>query len=289
MTDVFAESRYSGNQLATFLDASRFSDEEMGKIAFEIHFSETSFIYPDPEKNGGYRVRIFTPGGEVDFAGHPTLGTAAVIRKYLIHAPTGQVLLNLNVGPVPVRWVKQDDGTELPFMRQVKPKFGKSTDRNEMAGVLNLDPDDLDDRWPIEIVSTGLPHFIVPLKSMDALKRVSVHLENYGRLTGKAEAKVILVFCQGGYSKDQALGVRVFPIHYGIPEDPATGSGNGCLAAYLSKHRYLGSDSIRIRTGQGYEIGRPSQLFLVASEERDGIRVEIGGNVMFVAQGTWEP
>lgn len=287
-TDVFAESKYAGNPLATFLDGSSLSGGEMLQITREINFSETTFILPDEGKDGGFRVRIFTPGSEVDFAGHPTLGTAWVIRQHLIRKPVDPVVLNLNVGPVPVTWPDPDDGNSPLFMEQVEPSFDEHADQKTMAGVLNLNPDDLDSRWPVQSVSTGLPHFIVAVKDLKTLKKVRVNLDLYWALINQSETKSILVFCPEGYDASQALAVRVFGDYYGVPEDPATGSGNGCLAAFLVKYRYYGSDTIDIRTGQGYEIGRPSTLVLRASKQGESIQVKVGGRVVPVAEGYWE-
>ncbi|MBN2104526.1 PhzF family phenazine biosynthesis protein [bacterium] len=288
ISDVFAESRYSGNQLATFLDASSLTDEEMQHITREINFSETTFILPGSRKNGGYRVRIFTPGCEVDFAGHPTLGTASVIRNHLLGEPVDQVLLNLNVGPVPVTWQNPKNAGGLLWMKQVEPVFGGQMDAVRMAEVLGIDPDDLDEKWPVESVSTGLAHHIVPLKNKQALKKAKIQPAFYEPLINQTKTKSILIFCPEGYEDEQTLGVRVFDDYYGIPEDPATGSGNGCLAAYLVKHRYFGSHAIDIKVGQGYEIGRPSTLALKASDSQNRIQVQVGGKVVQIAEGFWD-
>ena len=288
ITDVFAESRYSGNQLATFPEASSLSVEEMQQITREINFSETTFVLSGPQDNGGYRVRIFTPGCEVDFAGHPTLGTAAVIRNHLGRKPVNQVMLNLNVGPVPVTWQDPENHEGILWMNQVEPVFGNSTDAARIAGALGLDRADLDTRWPVESVSTGLAHHIVPLKNMEALKKAAVQRAFYEPLISQSDTKSILVFCPGGYTDLQDLGVRVFDDYYGIPEDPATGSGNGCLAAYLVRHRYFGDSPVDIQTGQGYEIGRPSTLRLKAYEKAGRIHVKVGGKVIQIAEGVWD-
>ena len=287
LTDVFAETEYSGNQLATFLDGTLLSDDEMQKIAREINFSETTFIIPDQSNTNAYRVRIFTPGGEVNFAGHPTLGTAYVIRQTLMEREVSIVVLHLNVGEVPVDWVEMEKGPVIPFMRQKSPSFGDQVQPKRMANILNLNLDDIDEKWPVETVSTGLPFFIVPLKDAKALKKIMVQAGPYQDLIQNSEAKSILAFCPEGYTKEQTLGVRVFPIHYGIPEDPATGSGNGCLAAWLVKNRYFGTETVDISVGQGYEIGRPSLLRLKASRVQGDIQVNVGGQVRWVAEGYW--
>jgi trans-2,3-dihydro-3-hydroxyanthranilate isomerase len=283
MEDVFGESRYSGNPLAIFRNASVLTEQEMQQIAREINFSETTFILSDVEKGGGYDVRIFTPASEVPFAGHPALGTAHVIRERIIRSPVAEVVLNLMVGKITVQF--SPDG--ILWMRQSQPGFGECLPPDLVASVLNVSEDDIEADFPVEVVSTGLPCTIVPLKSMDALSRVRVDREKYEALVARTLAKVLLVFCPGGYMEGQRLGVRVFPLDFGIAEDPATGSGNGCLGAYLVKHRYFGSDSLDIQVGQGYEIGRPSVVYIRSREEGGRYAVEIGGRVFPVAEGLW--
>jgi len=282
--DVFAKERYAGNQLATFLDCDGLDGANMQRIASEIGFSETTFITDTREKNGGYDVRIFTPGREVDFAGHPTLGTAFVIRNNVAPGRPERVVLNLKVGQVPV--VLQDDG--MAWMKQVAPRFGKDLERNEVARVLGLSPDAIDQRWPVQEVSTGFPHIIVPLLGIRALKKVKIDRERYFQLVKGAWAENVLVFCMEGQEEGQDLSVRVFPIAHGIPEDPATGSGNGCLAAYLSRHRCLGGPEVDVEVGQGYEMGRPSTLYLRANDINGAIDVRVGGRVVPVASGEWD-
>ena len=285
-TDVFCQGKYSGNQLATFTHCASLSDEEMQHIAREINFSETTFIPSDEPKDGGYDVRIFTPLAEIDFAGHPTLGTAYIIQKHIIQRPVKRVVLNLKVGQVPVEFPDGNtDGTL--WMKQAEPTFGKALNVEPIVKVLSLEEDDIDIRWPIEEVSTGLPFIIVPLTSLDALRRVSIVRGLYDELIRESWAKIILTFCPEGYTEGQELGVRVFPIFLGIFEDPATGSGNGCLAAYLVKNRYLESEGIDLATGQGYEIGRPSHICLRAQKQDTGIEIHVGGKVVPIAEGRW--
>ena len=173
-----------------------------------------------------------------------------------------------------------------PF-QQAEPTFGKILDIERIAKVLSSEEDDIDTRWPIEEVSTGLPFIIVPLTSLDALRRVSISRELYDELIRESWAKIILTFCPEGYTEGQELSVRVFPIYLGIFEDPATGSGNGCLAAYLVKNRYFESDMIDLVSGQGYEIGRPSHICLRAQRQDEGIEIHVGGKVVPIAEGLW--
>jgi trans-2,3-dihydro-3-hydroxyanthranilate isomerase len=283
IVDVFAEQQYSGNQLAVFREAADIAPDEMQAIAREMHFSETTFVLSDTPREGGYDVRIFTPEAELPFAGHPTLGTASVIQQEILEQPVDQVILNLGVGPIPVTF----DSEGILWMKQIEPEFGKMLEADQLAPVLNLSADDFDARFPIEEVSTGLPHIIAPLKGLNALKKASVNKDLYFRLIEDAWAKPIMIFCPGGYDESQDLGVRMFADCFGIQEDPATGSGSGCLAAYLVKHRYFDSDDIDIRTGQGYEIKRPSTLYLRAAAQANSIEIFVGGKVVRIAEGTF--
>lgn len=288
IVDVFAEQKYAGNQLAVILDTDRtLSSDEMQRMALEMNYSETTFILSDSTVNGGYDVRIFTPDEEVPFAGHPTLGTAFVLGNILSETPLEQVLLNLKVGQISVTLSREAEN--MLWMRQIAPTFGDTLDPQGIADVLGLQPDELDTRFPIEEVSTGLPFIIVPLKSLASLRRCGVKREQYFNLIQERWAKAIFLFCPEPHEAREArntLSARMFADCFGILEDPATGSANGCLAGYLVKHRYFGQSRIDVRVEQGYEIKRPSLLYLQAEEDADGIHIRVGGKVMTVATGT---
>jgi trans-2,3-dihydro-3-hydroxyanthranilate isomerase len=279
--DVFAESKYAGNQLAVFRNAGEIPGAEMQQIAREINFSETTFILSDEPHNGGFNVRIFTPREEVPFAGHPTLGTAHIIRHEILQGRAESTCLNLKVGQIPVTFGADGYG----WMKQVEPIFGQQHPAESLAGVLGLEVDEIDARYPIQEVSTGLPFFIVPLKNLAALKKAKVNLEKCFDLVKDTIAKGILVFCPETHEAGNDISVRVFVDYYGVPEDPATGSGNGCLAGYLAKYRYFGKESIDVRSEQGYEIGRPSLLLLKAEEKDAKIEIFVGGKSIIMAQG----
>jgi trans-2,3-dihydro-3-hydroxyanthranilate isomerase len=283
--DVFAEEKYAGNQLAVVRDAADISDSQMQKITKEMNYSETTFILSDEPREGGYDVRIFTPAAEVPFAGHPTLGTAFVIRHEIAKQAVDTINLNLKVGQIPVSFSYSDGKPDVLWMRQIEPVFGQTIVSTDMSDVLSLDGGDVEERFPIKEVSTGMFFVIVPLKTLDAVKRAKVVRDKYFQLIENLQAKAILVFCPQTYNHDNDLNVRVFCDFVGIPEDPATGSGNGCLAAYLVKHRYFAKDQIDIRVEQGYEISRPSLLYLRAENKRGKIDVSVGGKVVMVAKG----
>lgn len=287
IVDVFAETKYTGNQLAVILGegVELLSDQEMLKIAQEMNYSETTFICDSEQQNGGYPVRIFTPKRELPFAGHPTLGTAYIIAEEIIKDSVNQVILNLAVGQIPVTWKTTESGKQILWMRQNSPEFNHIYDWQLLAPVLNLEPSDFDINYPIQEVSTGIPFIIVPLKTQSALKQAKVNIEHYSEFIQTTIAKEIFIFCPETHNPNNHLCARMFAPALGITEDPATGSANGCLAGYLSHYNYFGSDVVNIRVEQGYEIDRPSLLLLKAEKTGDLIQVEVGGNVIKVAEG----
>lgn len=287
IVDVFAESKYAGNQLAVFCGAgvAELSDTQMLQIAREINYSETTFIPSNQPENGGYDVRIFTPKKELPFAGHPTLGTAFVIQQEIINKPVEQVILNLAVGQIPVTFNYQNEAADVLWMRQNSPTFGEVLSTDTLASVLNLEVSEIDAIFPIQEVSTGVPFIIVPLKTLASLKKAKVNLDKYFELIETTEAKEILIFCPETYSNVNDLSVRVFAHSLGIPEDPATGSANGCLAGYLVNYAYFGKDAIDVKVEQGYEIDRPSLLLLQSQRKNSEIEVLVGGRVVMVAKG----
>jgi trans-2,3-dihydro-3-hydroxyanthranilate isomerase len=286
IVDVFAEQKYAGNQLAVFRDATGLSTDEMQALAREMHYSETTFILSDAPVDGGFDVRIFTPAAEVPFAGHPTLGTAYVIRHEIeaaldVARLADRVVLNLKVGQVPVTF--NPDG--YSWMRQVQPAFGPVHEAGAIAPILGLPVDALEETLPVQEVWTGLPFFIVPLKRLADLKAARVNRERHDAYIERTAAKGFFLFCPQANEPGHNLAARCFVDYYGVPEDPATGSANGCLAAYLSKHRYFGSPTVDVAVEQGYEIGRPSLLLLRAAEADGGISVQVGGRCLIVARG----
>ncbi len=297
LVDVFARERYAGNQLAVVTDAGDVDESQMQAFAAEIGFSETTFVTGEPT-DSAWPVRIFTPEAEVPFAGHPTLGTAHVVREHLADGRPDEVVLDLEVGEVPVE-VRERDGAETLWMTQQPPEFGDRLDHDDLADVLGLAPDDLGRDWPVQVVSTGLPTIVVPLADRDALERIDVDRAAYDAVTGDREAKNALAFCRDPRDDANDIADRVFAPFYGVPEDPATGSSNGCLAAYLARHGK--ADAVDVRVEQGHEMGRPSLLHLRAEdaggqsppsprsasprEDGDPVHVEVGGSVVEVARG----
>ena len=284
LLDVFTDRVCSGNQLAVVTGAKGLTARQMQAFAREMNFAETTFVMNDRPLGGGWPVRIFTPRHEVPFAGHPTLGTAHVIRNALLGGRVDRITLALEVGLTPV-FVERGAKHETYWMRQRFPTFGRRLPRKQVAPVLGLAASDLDSQ-PIEEVSTGLPFVVVPVRTRRALERIQVDRAALLKLVDGLDAKSIIAFAPGARSAGNQLSVRVFVDYYGVPEDAATGSGNGCLASWLVQHRYLDDDAIDVKVEQGTSIGRPSTLHLRAMRTSRGIEVRVGGGVVDVARGT---
>ncbi|MCY4069903.1 MAG: PhzF family phenazine biosynthesis protein [Chloroflexi bacterium] len=280
IVDVFTIGRkYTGNQLAVYLGDP--PTVLMQQLAKEINFSEITFVTSNRPEKGGYNVRIFMPEVEVPFAGHPVLGTAFVIRRELIEAEVKRVNLNLAAGQIPVSFA--DDG--VIWMRQNQPTFGQRFEPADLARILNVEEEDIDGRFPIQEVSTGMPFVLVPMASLDAVKRSQVNLDRLRALLGPHDAIAPAIFCAEALASENDIHVRVLDDVYGAPEDPATGSAGGCIAAYSVEYGYTGGDQVKLRAEQGYQIGRPSLLYLEAQRSAAGIDIRVGGRVELVAQG----
>ena len=285
IVDVFAVEKYTGNQLAVFTGIGDISGEQMQRIAKEMNYSETTFVVSENMRDRGYDVRIFTPEQELPFAGHPTLGTAYVLQQAIIKQAVETIILNFKIGQIPVTLHYAEGAVEWLWMQQKTPVFGSVLAADSLAQILNLGQDEIDSRFPIQEVSTGVPFIIVPLKTHSALKRIKVNKDKYFDLVNTTEAKAILVFCPETYNSENDLSVRMFADYLGVPEDPATGSANGCLAGYLVQYAYFGEEVVDVRVEQGYEIGRPSLLLLKAQKNAGVIEVSVGGKVVMVAKG----
>jgi len=283
IVDVFCEEKFKGNQLAVFLDAGSLDGAAMQLLAREMNFSESTFILDSKANDKGWPVRIFTPQAEVPFAGHPTLGTSWVIANELLGAQPAALTLDLQAGPILVRF-ESDASGELVWMTQNQPEFQDGPDAAPIAAALGLDLSDIDTRFPIERVSTGLPFLLVPVVSLQAMQKARVRGEAYDALCAQ-DHKAIFLFAAETVDPTNKVHARMFADAFGVPEDPATGSANGCLAAWLVRHRYFGAAEIDLTVEQGVEMGRASRLYLRASENEGTFSIQVGGRVIPVAEG----
>ena len=280
--DVFSSKALEGNSLAVFLDARGLSDAEMQEIAKEMNLSETTFILPRPAEAGrerGVRVRIFTVEEELPFAGHPTLGTAFALRGT---SGAEEIVLDLNVGRVPVRFEDAADQPAFGEMTQVDPTFGIRHDGEALARAIGLRIDDFDPSLPIETVSTGLPYTVVPLRSLDVIRKLRVNLVGAAEYLEKNGAKFLYFVTRETVDRTARLHARML---FYNGEDPATGSAAGCAAAWMVAHGVAEPDQ-RVLIEQGVEMRRPSRIFVRASRHDNRIvNVRVGGNAIEVMRG----
>lgn len=281
--DVFHSQPLKGNPLAVFTDARGLSSEEMQAIAREMNLSETTFILPRDaavEQERGVRVRIFTPEEELPFAGHPTLGTAFVLR-----AASGltEVRLELNVGTIPVTFSMQPDGRVFGEMRQRDPEFGSTYAREVVAPLAGMEVTDLEPDPPIQTVSTGVPFAIVPVTSLEAMQRLALGWRRLREFMSQGGDAFSFFFVTRETVAAQArLHARMV---FSNGEDPATGSASGCCAAWMVKHGVARSDE-QVMIEQGIEIHRPSEIFVRASLQDGRVtNVRVGGHVAEVVRG----
>lgn len=293
--DVFTDRQFGGNQLAVVLDARGLTSEEMLAITREFNYSESTFVLP-AERGGACRVRIFTPGGEVPFAGHPTVGTAHVLVALGRVPHVGgedTVVLEENVGDVPVR-VRHAAGAAEPSFAQLSvaqlPEERSAPDIATLARVLSLAPDDfVGGDWAPVTASCGLPFVIAPLRTRGAVSRARVNLDAWERaFAPDAWSREIMVVAMEPDSTSGAdARARVFVPGLSVPEDPATGSANAALAGFLANRTQRLDGTLRWLVDQGVEMGRPSRLELEADKQGGTITaVRVGGSAVIVSRGT---
>jgi len=250
-----------------------------------MNYAETTFVNSKCQPDGGYSTRIFTPAQELPFAGHPTLGTAWVIRHFIETNNPPVIHLNLGVGRVSVDFTTSDDGREYPWFTAPPVKLGRTIEPDRITSALNLSIDEIENKAPVQELDAGIVIICVPLVSLDALQRAHLDLQAFAPLKNEGFSPFVYLFCTETLSPDNNLCARFFFDAHGVREDSATGSATACLGAYLLKHNYLSKTYFSLQIEQGYEIDRPSLLFLKAGE-KDGIQeVFVGGNVIETMRG----
>jgi trans-2,3-dihydro-3-hydroxyanthranilate isomerase len=290
--DVFSSRIFEGNPLAIFLDARGISDQEMQALAQEMNLAETTFILPREaavERERGVRVRIFTVQEELPFAGHPTLGTAFQLRgSQLLGSQlresrgADEIVLDLNVGKVPVRFEERPGQPIFGEMTQVNPEFGEGHDREAVVRAVGLKDGDIDPSLPIQTISTGVPFTIVPLRGLEIIRNLRVDMRGSEEYLERAGGKFFYFVSRETVDPAARLHARMM---FYNGEDPATGSAAGCAAAWMVAHGVAQPDE-RVLIEQGVEMKRPSRIFVRASRQDDRVvNVRVGGNVVEVLRG----
>ncbi len=270
IVDVFTSTRFAGNQLGVFTNATGMTDVEMQSLARELNFSETSFVLP-PEAGGDIRMRIFTPVSELAFAGHPTLGTA-----FAVAGPLQSVVLRIETGAGIVPVALEREGARLVFgrMQQPLPTATDVADPGPLLEALGLSSSAL----PVARYDNGIVHLIVTLQSDAEVAALKPDMRLLAQAAGVATVSCLAV-------TGLRVKTRVFCPELGVGEDAATGSAAGPVAVHLSHHGQIAwGDEIEI--SQGAEIGRPSTLYARAEGGPEGpTQVEVGGSAIVVARG----
>ena len=293
--DVFTDAIFGGNQLAVFPDATGIPEERLLDITREFNYSETVFVYPPSSSAFTRRLRIFTPGGEVPFAGHPTVGTAhvlAAIGDIPLSGAQTKIVLEEKVGPVPVT-IFAEEGRPVRAQLSVAklPATGAPPpSRERLAEVLGLEPGELlGGAMAPQAVSCGLPFLFVPLRDRGAVAKARVRVERWEAILGKYEAREMFVFARGGERPGTDIRARMFAPGISVPEDPATGSACAALGGYLAARDARGEGTLRWIVEQGFEMGRPSILEIEVDKQGGAITaVRVAGATVMVSEGTME-
>jgi len=296
--DVFAKQPFQGNPLAVFPDARGLSGRQMQLLAREMNLSETTFVLP-PSKGSGAdaKVRIFTPDTEIPYAGHPTIGTFHVLAtegRIPVSDGVTVVRMEAKAGVLPVEIFSRKGTVSRVVTVQSRPVFSPVLrDTNTLLSALSLRKSDLDlARAPPQLVSTGLPWLIVPVRSRRALERIAVNAQAFADVVGGLPKGVVDIYvtCLDPIKSGSTSHSRAFSLVSGsVVEDPATGSASGCLGAYLVSHGLVDlRRSVKMVNEQGYEIGRPSRISVEVRTSEDGSidSVRVGGSVVEIMRGT---
>jgi len=295
--DVFARRPFGGNPLAVFPDARGLSSREMQLLAKEMNLSETTFVLPPSKGSGGdFRVRIFVPDMEIPYAGHPTIGTFYVLAKegrIELRSPVTTVMMEAKAGVMPVEIHSSRGRITKVVTVQNRPVFGTVfEDIRPFADALSLKPSDFDPKkMPVQLVSTGLPWVIVPVRSRKAVERASGNASAFAEAIKPLPKGVVdlYVTCLEPLEHGSTTHSRGFSlVSRNVVEDPATGSASGCLGAYLVARGLVKcARTVRIVNEQGYELGRPSKIEIEVRCSDDGSPelVKVGGPVVHMMDG----
>jgi trans-2,3-dihydro-3-hydroxyanthranilate isomerase len=290
--DVFTDHPFGGNPLAVFIDVPELPTDFMQKIARELNLSETVFVVKPHNARALRRLRIFTPFQELPFAGHPTIGAAyALLEEGLtgVHGKSGHFLLEEEVGLVPIDVRHEDSGLWFVQLTAAKlPERGPSApSRAELAKLLSLPESEiLHDADFAEFYSCGVPYLFVPVRNRDALRSVAIDPAASRKLQVTAGASQVFAFCYDPERENSNIRARMFAQELGVTEDPATGSAVAALAGYLTKRSWHKDGTLKWTIEQGFEMGRPSLLYLEADIAGGAVTaVRVGGNAVRMSEG----
>jgi trans-2,3-dihydro-3-hydroxyanthranilate isomerase len=290
--DVFTDHRFGGNPLAVFLDVPELPTEFMQDIAREFNLSETVFVVKPSKPGATRRLRIFTPSRELPFAGHPTIGAAyALVEEGLagISGTSGRFVLEEEVGPVPIDVRRQANGTWFVQLTAAKlPEQGPPAPPvPELAKLLGVaESDILHDADSAEFYSCGVPYLFVPLRNRDVLRNVTVDPASSRKVAAIVGAFQMYIFSYDPERQESDIRARMFMQEFGIVEDPATGSAAAAFAGYLAKRSWHKEGTLKWTLEQGFEMRRPSLLYLEADIANGAVTaVRVGGTAVRMTEG----
>ena len=276
--DVFTDHIFGGNPLAVFTQGQDFKEEDLQKVAREMNLSETTFVYPSTSKEADFDVRIFTPTSEIPFAGHPTLGTAYVLRKYGAQS-INPLRLNFKAGIIPVSTEEDKSFMQHPpaqTLHELSPS-------KKIAEALGIQLSDLDENLPVKVVTTGFPVLFVPVNLLSLINEIVINTQILNEVLEPLGIDMIYPFCRETLNPKNTLHARAFAPCLGIPEDPATGSVAGAMGAYWASL----SDEVEISMviEQGYAMQRPSLIHVEVSNNEKIKIIRVGGQCQSVFTG----
>jgi len=290
--DVFTERVFGGNSLAVLPDARGLDTHIMQLITREFNYSESVFVLPPEDATHTRRLRIFTPGGELPFAGHPTVGTAfvlAAIGAIPLEGELTRIVFEEGVGPVPVAIRAREGKPTFTQLTAAKlPEFGPEPPALEhIAAAFSLQTADfLEGEFAPQAVSCGVPFLFAPLRSRAALGRIRLDQAAWERWLADYWAPEISFISFDPEHPGADLRVRVFAPGLGVPEDPATGAAATAMAGYLAQRDHSGASHLHWLVEQGIEMGRPSLLEVEADRQGQAVSaIRVGGASVLVSSG----
>jgi len=286
--DAFTSKPFTGNAAGVVPDASGLTEDDMQKIAREMNLSETAFLLPTEHADADYKIRYFTPTSEIDFCGHATIGTVWLMATaYGWAEKANRLVLDTNIGLVPVEWKAGESPLSAVVMTQIAPQVKDvEVSAAEVAQLVGIAVDDLDSRYPVRLGYTGNWHLLVPVTSRAAIDAARPDQEKLGELNRAQRAVTTHLFTFDSEGMEYDLYTRDFGPAVGLAEDPVTGSANGALAGYLILEGIMDAqETHQLTIAQGDVMGRPGRLYVSIVPGADGPVIRVGGAAVPTIQG----
>ncbi|MDP5273932.1 PhzF family phenazine biosynthesis protein [Chengkuizengella axinellae] len=287
--DAFTKEQFGGNPAGVVLGADSLSMNEMQKVANELNLSETAFLYKTENAEADFRVRYFTPTNEINFCGHATIGLSWLLASNLGWTKKkDRIVLDTNIGLVPVKWHKDGELVTAVEMTQVAPKVNDfNIERSKIAEILGVHENDIDKRYPIKIANTGNWHLLIPIIDQKAIDAAKPNFEKLARLNQIHNVDTTHLFTFTPEEQEYDLYTRDFLPALGVNEDPVTGAANGALSGYLVLENIL-DPTIKhtLKIAQGHTMGRPGMLYVTVEPGKTHPIIKVAGSAVVTIEGT---